>query len=205
MSDSTLRLLGIGALAGLLAGIFIAIPATAVAHAAVLTSYQATPLQIAKSTCCGQVLPDFWSQVLPNLNFGSPLVSALIGLTCGAAFGVLYVIFRKLAPGPTLFKAAIFSVAVALPFVLGLRSPFESAFMFGPPYPLPDSYRLHLALPLVAAGIGIAGLVQILDSQLPHPSQSRILTPIYGSLIAVAGIGLLFLPLITGMIQIGGD
>jgi len=48
MSNSTLRLAGIGALAGLLAGLFVAIPATAVAHAVVLTFYQPTLLQLAK-------------------------------------------------------------------------------------------------------------------------------------------------------------
>jgi hypothetical protein len=46
MSDRWLRLLAMGSLAGLLAGIFIAIPATAVAHAAVPIYYQPTPFEV---------------------------------------------------------------------------------------------------------------------------------------------------------------
>jgi hypothetical protein len=44
VSESTLRLAGIGALAGLLADIFVAIPATAAAHAVVLPDYQPATL-----------------------------------------------------------------------------------------------------------------------------------------------------------------
>jgi hypothetical protein len=225
MSDSWLRLLAIGALAGLLAGIFIAIPATAVAHAAVLIYYQPAPFEVAKSTCCGQVLPGFWSQVLPGPSPGVPLVSAALGLMAGAAFGVLYVIFRQLAPGPDLLKAALFSIAMALPFdvfipdnigtpgvaALALTSPWESAFRFPgplgtmPAYHLPLEFRLLLAIPIAAAGLAIAGLVQVLDRRLPNASKSRILKSGYGALAGAAGIGLLFLPLITGLIQIGRD
>jgi len=114
----------IGALAGLLAGILIAIPGTAVANAFVLANYEPTPLQLAKSTCCGQVLPGFWFQVLPDLTFGPHLFGALLGLTPGAAFGVLYVIFRRLVPVPALLIAVLLSIALALPFGLyGLSDP----------------------------------------------------------------------------------
>lgn len=225
MSDGTLRLAALGALAGLLAGIFIAIPATAAAHALVLTYYQPTPLELAKSTCCGQVLPGFWAQVLPDLSFGFPLVSAVLGLMAGATLGVMYVVFWNFLPGPTLLKAAFFCIVLALPFdifvpanfgtpgvlALALTSPWESAFMFPgplgtvPAYHLPLEFRLLLALPLVAAGLGIAGLVQILDRRLPRPSESGVLTPVYGLLTAIACMGLLVLPLITGLVQLGGD
>jgi hypothetical protein len=164
MSESWLRLVAMGALAGLLAGIFIAIPATAVAHAAVLIYYQPTPIELAKSTCCGQMMPSFWSQVIPDLSFGFPLVSAVLGLAAGGAIGVLYVIFLKLAPGPSLLTAALFSIALALPFdifvpgnvgtpgvvALALASPWESAFRFPgplgtvPAYHLPLEFRLLL-------------------------------------------------------------
>lgn len=222
---SALRLGAVGALAGLLAGIFVAIPATAASHAIVLIYYQPTPFELAKSTCCGQVLPGFWTQVLPDLSAGFPLVSTLLGLISGAALGVLYFIFRNLVPGPTPIKAAVFGLALALPFdifvpadigtpgvfALALRSPWESAFMFPgplgtvPPYHLPFAFRLLLAIPIFAAGLGIAGLVQVLDRRLPYPSNSRALRSVYGFLMAIAGVGLLVLPLITGLVQIGGD
>ncbi len=203
MNDSVLRTAAVGVLAGIVAGIFVAIPATAVAHAIALNVYQPTPLELAKSTCCGQVWPSYWSQVLPILNVGGFLVTALLG----AALGVVYVIFRTVLPGPALLKAALFPILLALPFAfaLPLRSPWESAFMFDPPYPLPSSSSLLLALPLVAAGVGIAVCVQILHPRLPHTSESVILTPVYGLLIALAGIGLLLLPLVTGLVQLGGD
>jgi hypothetical protein len=225
VSDDALRLAAIGALAGLLAGIFIAIPATAVAHAIVLTYYQPTPFQIAKATCCGQVLPGFWAQVLPDLSFGFPLASALLGLLSGAGLGILYVGFRKLAPGPTPIKAAVFSVALASPFgifvpagfgtpgvfALVLTSPWESAFFFPgplgtvPAYHLPPELRLLLALPIVAAGLGIAVSAWILDRRFPAASESSILSRVYGLLTVIAVVGLLVLPLVTGLIRLGGD
>lgn len=225
MSDGALRLAAIGALAGLLAGIFVAIPATATAHALVLINYRPAPFELAKSTCCGQVLPSFWSQVLPNFSFGLPLVGALLGLASGAVLGVLYVIFWKVAPGPTLMKAAVFSIALALPFgifipadfatpgvfALVLKSPWESAFFFPgplgtvPAYHLPLELRLLLALPIVAAGLGIAVSAWFLDRRLPAASESPVLSWAYGLLMVVALIGLLVLPLITGIIQLGGD
>ncbi len=225
MSDSALRLTAIGALAGLLAGIFVAIPATAAAHALVLANYQPAPVELAKSTCCGQVQPGFWSQVLPNFSIGFPLVSALLGLASGAALGVLYVIFRDRVPGPTMVRAGVFSIGLALPFgifvpanyatpgvfALVLTSPWESAFFFPgplgtvPAYHLPLEFRLLLALPIVAAGLSIAVFAWILDRRFPAASRSRILLRIYGALTAIAFLGLLVLPLITGLIQLGGD
>jgi len=225
VSQNALRMAAIGALAGLLAGVFVAIPATALAHAIVLIYYQPAPIEVAKSTCCGQVLPGFWTQVLPDLSLGFPLVSTLLGLMCGAALAVVYVIFRNRVPGPTPIKAAVFGIALALPFdifvpanigtpgvlALALRSPWESAFMFAgplgtvPPYHLPFAFRLLLAIPILAAGLGMAGFVQVLDRRLPSPGDSRTLRSAYGLLIAIAGVGLLVLPLVTGLVQVGGD
>ena len=224
MSGSALRLAGVGALAGLLAGIFVAIPLTAVAHAVVLTLYQPAPWQLAKATCCGQVLPGFWSQVIPDLTFGPPLVRALLGLMSGAAFGILYAMFHKLAPGPTLLKAVLFGIVLALPnyifvpangaafvFELILSSPWESAFSFlgplgtVPAYNMPLEFRLLLALPVAAAGLGIAALAQSLDTWLPGAGESRILTPIYAFLTAIACLGLLVLPLKATLLLFGGD
>jgi hypothetical protein len=82
MSDRSLRLAGIGAIASLLAGLFIAIPATAAAHALVLVYYQPAPIEVAKSTCCGQVLPTFQSEVLPDLTPDYLLGRTLLGLAC---------------------------------------------------------------------------------------------------------------------------
>jgi len=45
----------IGALAGLLAGILVGVPGTAAAHAFVVTHYEPTPLELAKTT--GRPLP----------------------------------------------------------------------------------------------------------------------------------------------------
>lgn len=225
MSNSALRLVAIGSLAGLLAGAVIAIPATAMAHWLVLLNYQPTPLEMAKSTCCGQVLPGFWSQVLPDLGSGFLVVRAALGLISGAGLGVLYVAFRRLVPGPTVLKAAVFALVLALPFDIfvpanfgtpgvfsfAVISPWESAFIFPgplgsvPAYHLPLEFRLVLALPVVVAALGMAGCVQILDRWLPRADVSRSLTPIFGVLAAIAGFGLLVLPLVTGLVQVGGD
>ena len=210
MSNSALRMAAIGALAGLQAGILIAIPGTAVANAFVLANYEPTPLQLAKSSCCGQVLPGFWFQVLPDLTFGPHLFGALLGLTPGAAFGVLYVIFRRLVPVPALLIAVLLSIALALPFGhYGLSDPWESAFMFSGPLGsvpadhLPLDLRSVLALPVAAAVLCMTGWVRLLDRWLPHPRESVLLTPMYGLLTVFACIGLLLLPLMTGLIPLG--
>ena len=225
MSDRSLRLAGIGAIAGLLAGLFIAIPATAAAHALVLLYYQPAPIEVAKSTCCGQVLPTFQSEVLPDLTPDYLLGRTLLGLACGAAVGLAYVVFRKAVPGPTLVKAALFAIVLPLPFDIfipanvaapgvissALSSPWEWAFEFSgplgtvPAYQLPLEFRLLLALPILLAGVGITGFVAILDRRLPHSNAPRMLEAAYGFMTVFAGIGLLLLPLITGLIQLGGD
>jgi hypothetical protein len=225
LSASNLRLAGIGAFAGILTGIFIAIPVTGVAHALVLLYYQPAPIELAKSTCCGQELPSFQSQVLPNLTSEYLLGRTLLGLACGAAIGIGYVVIRRLVPGPSLIKATLFAIALALPFdifipanvgtpgvmALALTSPWESAFAFSgplgtvPPYHMRLEFRVLLALPVVAAGLGIATLVAILDMRLPRSGEPRILESAYGFLTVIGGIGVLFLPLVTGLIQIGGD
>ncbi len=56
MSNSTLRLAGIGALAGLLAGLFVAIPATQWRTQWCLRSISPRYCSWQKATCCGQVL-----------------------------------------------------------------------------------------------------------------------------------------------------
>ena len=210
MTGGGLRMAAIGALAGLLAGILIAIPATAVANAFVLASFEPTPLELAKSTCCGQVLPGFWFQVLPDLSFGPHLFGALLGLTPGAAFGVLYVIFRRLVPVPAFLISVLLGTALALPFGLyGLPSPWESAFMFSGPLGsvpadhLPLDLRSVLALPVGAAVLSMAGSVRLLDGWMPYPRDSVLLTPVYGLLTVLACIGLLLLPLIAGLIPLG--
>jgi hypothetical protein len=132
----------------------------------------------------------------------------------------------RLVPGPTLFKATLFAVALALPFdifvptnvstpgvmALALTNLWESAFEFSgplgtvPPYHMPIEFRVLLALlPVVAAGLGIATWVAILDRRLPRSSEPRLLESAYGFLTVIGGIGLLFLPIVTGLIQIGGD
>ncbi len=225
VSDNGLRLVAIGALAGLLAGVFIAIPATSVAHALVLLNYHPTAFETVKSTCCGQVLPGFWSQVLPDLSSGFLVVRTALGLMSGAALGAVYVTVRRLVPGPTALKAGVFAVALALPFdifvpanfgtpgvvALALISPWESPFVFPgplgtvPPYHLPLEFRLVLALPVVAGGLAMAGFVQLIESRLPGAWESRSLKAIFALLAVIAGIGLLALPLITGLVHVGGD
>src|SRR6266702_4419973 len=77
-----------------------------------------------------QLLPGFWFQVLPDLTFGPHLFGALLGLTPGAAFGVLYVIFRRLVPVPALLIAVVLSIALCLPFGhYRLSDPWASAFV----------------------------------------------------------------------------
>ena len=136
----------------------------------------------------------------------------------------MYVVFRTHLPGPGLLKAPIFSFALALPFYIfapatygtqGLISPWESAFTFAPlpgsmpPCQLPLTYRLLMALPLVAAGMGIAGFVEILDKRLPNASasESAMLSWANGLLTVIASIGLLLLLLATmfstGLVQLG--
>jgi hypothetical protein len=210
VSQSTLRTAAVGATAGLLAGTIVAIPATAAAHALVLSNYQPSPFELAKATCCGQVLPGFWSQVLPDLTFGPHLFGALLGLGPGAAFGVLYVLFRGLVPIPAVLIAALLGLVLALPFgAFGLSSPWELAFTFSgplgtvPAYDLPLDFRWLLALPVLTAVLATAGFAQFLDKWLPSPSKSVWLTPIYGLLMVFACIGLLLLPLMTGLISLG--
>ena len=94
---------------------------------------------------------------------------------------------------------------------MALSSPWESAFEFSgplgtvPAYHLPLEFRLLLALPVLLAGVGIAGFVAILDRRLPRSPGARILEATYGFNTVFAAIGMLVLPLVTGLIQFGGD
>jgi hypothetical protein len=72
-----------------------------------------------------------------------------------------------------------------------------------PAYNMPLEFRLLLALPVAAAGLGIAALAQVLDRWLPRARESWILTPIYGFLTVIACIGLLVLPLKATLLVFG--
>ncbi len=68
---------------------------------------------------------------------------------------------------------------------------------------LPLDLRSVLALPVAAAVLCMTGWVRLLDRWLPHPRESVMLTPMYGLLTVFACIGLLLLPLMTGLIPLG--
>lgn len=218
MSAHALRLIGLGALAGVLAGAFVAIPATSAAHALILTYSRPTPLELAKSTCCGQVVAGFWDQVLPN--WGGPgapawrvvLVSAL-SLAPGAALGALYVFVGHRIPWPGLLKATVFAILLVLPVAISggssalLFSPWEGVFTFLPRYPSETAgfFKAFLAMPFSCFGIGTAGLGAILDRRLPVEI-SPPMKLFYGLLTVFAGVGLLLaLWFVAIMLGGGGD
>src|SRR5215510_675076 len=207
-SDKLLRLAAAGSLAGLLAGLLVAIPATAGAHAIMVASYHPTSLDLAKLSFCGHLepgscpppTPDFWTEVMPVFGFGMAAT-----LLAGATLGAIFVLIRSRLPGPGLVWAPIFGGLLALPTLIDDGSfgngPWEAAFSFVT-YPgmATEISRWILVVPVVAAAVAIGVFVHVLDARLPR--SGGVASWVYGSLTVLSFLGLPPLLLTSGFVNL---